>query len=93
MWRTPGEGLELTSLGSKDLRGGNICHLVVGIRFSIARVVVEECTKVNGEYSSHFAENVLQRAPLGRVAVTGKDKVLLLQDNDPRKIVHKQPKY
>ena len=42
VWRTPGEGLQLTSMGSKDLLGGNICHLVVGIGFSIGAVVVRE---------------------------------------------------
>ena len=29
VWRTRGEDLELTANGSKDLRGGNICHVVV----------------------------------------------------------------
>ena len=60
-------------MGSKDLRGGNICHLFVGIFFSIEAVIVEEYTKMNGEYSSHFIEKILYRAPLGWVAATGKD--------------------
>ena len=31
VWRTPGEGLQLTAKGSKDVGGGNICHFIVGI--------------------------------------------------------------
>ena len=45
VWRTPGEGLELTAKGSKDVGGGNICHFIVGISFGAGAVVIEEYMK------------------------------------------------
>ena len=39
VWRTPGEGLELTAKGSKDVGGGNMCHFIVGISFGAGAVV------------------------------------------------------
>ena len=83
VWRTPGEGLELTVKGSKDVGGGNICHFIVGISFGPGSVVIEEYTKINGEYFSDFIENTLHRVLLDRAAATGKEKLLFLQDNDP----------
>ena len=83
VWRTPGEGLQLTAKGSKDVGGGNICHFIVGISFGAGAVVIEEYTKMNGEYFSDFIENTLHRVLLDRAAATGKEKLLFLQDNDP----------
>ena len=62
VWRKRGEGLELTAKGSKDLRGGNICHFVVGISFGAGAVLVEEHTKKNGQYFTKFIETALHRA-------------------------------
>ena len=84
VWRTPGEGLELTAKGSKGVGGGNIYHFIVGISFGTGAVVIEEYTKMNGEYFSDFIENALHRVLLDRAAATGKDKLQFLQDNDPR---------
>ena len=52
VWRTRGESLELKAKGSKDLREGNICHLVVGISFGAGALLAEEYTKINGQYFS-----------------------------------------
>ena len=52
-WRTRGEALELTAEGNKDVRRGNIRHFVVGISFGVGAVLVEEYTKMNGQYFSH----------------------------------------
>ena len=83
VWRTPGEGLELTAKGRKDLRGGNICHYVVGISFGGGAVLVEEYTTMNGKYFSEFIEKSLHKILIDRAAAKGKDKLLFLQDNDP----------
>ena len=83
VWRTRGEGLELTAKGSKDLPGGNVCHFVVGICFGAGAVVVEEYTKMNGRYFSECIESTLHRALINRAAATGKEKLLFVQDNDP----------
>ena len=83
VWRTPGEGLEITAKGSKDLRGGNICHFLVGICFGGGAVLVEEYSIMNGKYFSEFIETTLHRVLLDRAAVAGKEKLLFLQDNDP----------
>ena len=83
VWRTPGEGLEVTAKGSKDLRGGHICHYVVGICFGGGAVLVEEYETMNGKYFSEFIETSLRRVLLDRAAITGKKKLLFLQDNDP----------
>ena len=83
VWRTRGEGLELTAKGSNDLRGGTICHFFAGNSFDVGAVLVEECTKINGQYFSEFIETTLQRALINRAAETGKEKFFCLQDNDP----------
>ena len=82
-WRTPGEGLEITAKGSKDVGGRKICHFIVGISFGAGAVVIEEYMKMTEEYFSDFIENTLHRVLLDRAAATGKEKLLFLQDNDP----------
>ena len=72
MLRRPDEGLEITAKGSKDLRGGNICHYVVGISFGGGAVLVEEYNKMNGKYFSDFIEGNLHRVLLDRAAVRGR---------------------
>ena len=83
MWRTRGEGLELTGKGSKDLRAVNICHFCVDISFGIGAVLVEKYTKLNGQYFSEFVEIALHRVLTNRTVATGKEKLLFLQDSDP----------
>ena len=83
VWRTRGEGLELTAKRSKDLRGGNICHFVVGNSFGAGAVLVEGYAKMNGQYFSEYIEATLHGAFINLTAETGKEKLLLLQDNDP----------
>ena len=46
-------------------------------------VVVEEYTKMNGQYFSEFIESKLHRALITRAAATGKENLLFVQDNDP----------
>eukprot|EP00794_Sanderia_malayensis_P010359 gene10359-biopygen8500 len=48
VWRKPGEGLEITAKGSKDLPGGRVCHYVVGICHGAGAVLVEEYSTMNG---------------------------------------------
>ena len=83
VWRMPGEGLELTANGRKDLRGGNICHYVVGISFGGGAVLVEEYTTMNGKYFLEVSERSLHKIRSDRAAAKGKDTLLFLQDNDP----------
>ena len=59
VWRTRGEGLELTAKGRKDLRGGNICQFVIGTSFGAGAVLVEEYTKMNGQSFFEFIETTL----------------------------------
>eukprot|EP00794_Sanderia_malayensis_P021470 gene21470-biopygen3678 len=47
VWRKPGEGLEITAKGSKDLPGGRVCHYVVGICHGAGAVLVEEYSTMN----------------------------------------------
>ena len=82
VWRTRGEGLELIAKGIKDLRGGNICHFAVEISFGAGTVLVEEYTKMNGQYFSEFNETTLNRALINHTAEKGKEKLSFLQDND-----------
>ena len=83
VWMTPREGLEQTAKGNKDLRGGNICHYHVGICFGDGAVLVEEYTIINGKYFSKFIETTLHRVLLDRTAVSEKEKLMFLKDNDP----------
>ena len=82
VWRTLGEGLELTAKGRKDPRGGHICHYVVGISFGGRTVPVEEYTTMNRKYLSDFITKSLHKILIDRAAAKGKDKLLFLQDND-----------
>ena len=45
VWRTHGEGLELTAKGSTDQLRGNICHFVEGICFGAGAVLVWNVTR------------------------------------------------
>ena len=83
MWRTCGESLELTAKGSKDLQRGNICHFVVGMSFGAGVVLIEEYTKINGQFFSEFIETTLPRALINRAAEAGMRKLLFLQEKDP----------
>ena len=89
MWRTRGEGLELTAKGCNDLRRGNICYFVVGISFGAGAVLVEEYTKTNGQYFSEFIATTLHRALIIRAAETRKEKLLVLQNNYPSQNIAK----
>ena len=90
MWRTRGQGLELTTKGSKELWGDNICHFVVGSSFGAGAALVKEYTKVNGQYFSEVIETTLHRALINRAAETGKEKLVCCKTMTRVKIVQKQ---
>ena len=73
-----------TAKGSKDIRGGNSCHFVVGISFGAGAVLAEEYTKMNGQYFSEFIKTTMHRALINLAVETGKEKLVFLQDNELR---------
>ena len=76
------EGLELTAKGIEDLQAGSICHFL-GISFGTGAVLLEEYTKLNGQYFSAFIETTLHRVLTNCTGATGKEKFLFLKDNGP----------
>ena len=56
-WRKPGEGLKITSKGSKDLPGGRRVHLIVAIAYGKGVIFSESYEKMNGQYFASLVKN------------------------------------
>ena len=70
-------------LQSKRLPGGRSLHLLVGISHPTGVVLAEEY-KINRPWLARFMQATLQKEGLnGLCSATGKEKLLLVMDNDP----------
>ena len=83
VWRKSNEGLKYTSKGSKNLPGGRSLHLLVGISHSTGVVLAEEYEKMNGPWFAKFVQATLQKVLMDCAVLKGKEKLLLVMDNDP----------
>ena len=54
VWRKPGEGLQYTAKGSKDLAGGRRLHLMVAVAHGKGIILKESYEKMSGEFFSAF---------------------------------------
>ena len=54
VWRKPGEGLQYTAKGSKELAGGRCLHLMVAIAHGKGINLKESYEKMSGEFFSAF---------------------------------------
>ena len=54
VWRRPGEGLNITAKGKKDLAGGRRLHLIVAIAAGKGIILKEAYEKMSGNFFSLF---------------------------------------
>ena len=83
LWRKRGEGLSLTTKGSKDLAGGKRLHLLVAILHGKGVICAEPYVKMDGPY---FARFIRHHFPI-LFDITRKygnaNLKLFVMDNDP----------
>ena len=82
VWRKHGEGLQLTTKGTKELAGGRRLHLIVAIAYGKGIILKEEYEKMSGDFFSSFIRSRfnITFAKAGPKANGGR---LFLMDNDP----------
>ena len=84
IWRKRGEGLALTTKGSKDLAGGKRLHLIVAMAHGKGVICAEPYEKMDGPYFSRF----IRRHFTNLFDITRNDNdnnkpKLFVMDNDP----------
>ena len=83
VWRKRGEGLLITTKGSKELAGGRRLHLLVAIAYGKGVICAETYEKMDGPY---FARFIRRQFPT-LFDITGKQSnntpKLFVMDNDP----------
>lgn len=80
VWRKPGEGLDITSKGSKDLAGGKRLHLMVGIAYNKGVVLAEPYEHMDSKYFTQFVYNDLHRT-FENLEI--ENPRMFIMDNDP----------
>ena len=82
VWRKRGEGLLLTTKGSKELAGGKRLHLLVAIAYTKGVICAEPYLKMDGPYFARF----IRRHFPNLFESTGHNDIddrLFVMDNDP----------
>ena len=82
VWRKPGEGLEITAKGSKDLAGGRRLHLIVAIAHGKGIISKEPYEKMNGRFFSEFIRDHFN-ACFVAAGPKRNGQRLFVMDNDP----------
>ena len=59
VWRKRGEGLEITSKGSKDLPGGRRLHLMVAVAYGKGVILRKPYEKMDGRFFARFVKENL----------------------------------
>ena len=78
IWRKKGEGLILTTKGSKDLAGGKRLHLRVVISYGKGVIFAEPYEKMTAEFIRRHFPNLFEIAGKG-----DNDRKVFVMDNDP----------
>ena len=83
IWRKRGEGLQITTKGSKDLAGGKRLHFLVAMAYGKGVICAEPYEKMDGPYFARF----IRRHFPNLFEITGKQNSdspkLFVMDNDP----------
>ena len=83
IWRKRGEGLQITTKGSKDLAGGKRLHFLVAMAYGKGVICAEPFEKMDGPYFARF----IRRHFPNLFEITGKQNSnspkLFVMDNDP----------
>ena len=82
VWRKPGEGLQITSKGSKDLPGGKRVHMVVAIAYGKGVILSEPYEKMNGKYFASFVRKNMNLM-FGNAGPKAYGKRIFVMDNCP----------
>ena len=82
VWRKKGEGLTVTTKGSKDLAGGKRLHLIVVIAYGKGVILAEPYEKMSADFFSCFVRRNFPT--LFEIAGKGEhDRKIFVMDNDP----------
>ncbi len=82
VWRKKGEGLAITTKGSKDLGGGKRLDLIVAISYGKGVIFTEPYEKMTADFFAHF----IRRNFPSLFEIAGKDQApqkKFVMDNDP----------
>ena len=82
VWRKPGEGLQITAKGSKDLAGGRRLHLLVAIAHGKGIILKEPYEKMNGRFFSLFIRDHFDSC-FAAAGPKRNGQRLFVMDNDP----------
>ena len=64
VWRQKGEGLQLTTKGSKDLPGGRRLHVIVAIAAGKGVILSVPYEKMTGHFFADFMHQSIPAAPI-----------------------------
>lgn len=82
IWRRKGEGLNLTSKGSKELAGGRRLHVIVAVAFGRGVVLREPYEKMNGEFFANFVKEHFNLC-FAKCGPKRDGQRIFVMDNDP----------
>jgi len=82
VWRQKGEGLKLTTKGSKDLAGGRRLHVLVAIAYKKGVILAVPYENMNGTFFAQFIRRYFDIA-FGRAEPKRNGRRLFAMDNDP----------
>ena len=83
VWRKRGEGLLITTKGSKELAGGNRLHLLVAIAHGKGVICAEPYEKMDGPYFARFIRRHFPTLFEITDKEDGNKSKLFVMDNDP----------
>ncbi len=82
VWRKKGEGLNVTSKGSKDLAGGRRLHLMVAIAYKKGIILCEPYVKMDGRFFGTFVREHF-KITFAKAGMKVGGQRLFVMDNDP----------
>ena len=82
VWRQKGEGLQLTTKGSKDLPGGRRLHVIVAIAAGKGVILSEPYEKMTGHIFVNFIQTHFN-ITFARAGPKRNGRRLFVMDNDP----------
>ncbi len=82
VWRKKGEGLNITSKGSKDLAGGRRIHLMVAIAYGKGIILCKPYTKMDGHFFASFIRRHFNLT-FGKAGIKSGGQRIFIMDNDP----------
>ena len=82
VWRKKGEGLAITTKGSKALAGGRRLHVLAAVAWGKGIILSEVYDKMNGDFFAQFIKNNFNLC-FGKAGPKTDGKRLFVMDNDP----------